>query len=88
MLILKIYFIIGLMISLPEFVSDLYWYIRCKIENGLYDGIFVDYLPLIDLALSLILIIFRFAVITCLWLPIIVISEICDRVKLKTIKNN
>ena len=83
MLLLKIYIIMGLMISLPELGADLYWFVRYKIENGLYDRIFIGYLPLVDLALSLILIAFRFVVLTCLWLPIISISEICDRIKAK-----
>jgi len=74
--IMYIYLIMGLMISLPELISDIRCIIQSRKEDG-YEGIIIEVFPLFDWIAC----IFRFLVLTTLWLVIIEVTLIVNKVK-------
>jgi len=74
--LLEIYLIMGLMLSIPEWISDVLCIIQSRKENGL-KGIIIERFSAFDWIACM----FRFLVITTLWLIIIAVTLIVNKVK-------
>lgn len=76
LIVLEVYLIMGLMLSIPEFISDVKCIIQSRKENG-FEGIIIEILPFVDW----IAVILRFLVITAFWSIIIIGFLIANKVK-------
>jgi len=74
--LLEIYLIVGLMFSIPEWISDVRCIIRSRKEHG-FEGIIIEMFPFVDW----IVIALRFLVITAFWSIIIIGYLIVDKAK-------